>query len=44
MDGKEVLTERRNLNIPIGHLTAGMYFVKVFDEKGRFALKKFVKN
>ena len=43
-DGREILTEKQNWNIPIGHLQAGMYFIKIYDNKGRFALKKFVKN
>lgn len=43
--GREIITEKTSLTtIPVGVLPTGVYFVRVFDEKGRFATMEFVKN
>ena len=45
LSGREILTEKKNLTaVSVGELSTGAYFVRVFDDKGRFATLKFVKN
>lgn len=45
LKGREIWTENRSPSrINISSLATGVYFVRVFDENGRFATVKFMKN
>lgn len=45
LKGREIWTESQTpTRINISSLATGVYFVRVFDENGRFATIKFVKN
>lgn len=45
LKGREIWTENRTpTRINISSLATGVYFVRVFDEHGRFVTVKFVKN
>ena len=45
INGREIMSEKKNLsNLLVSKLPTGVYFIRVYDEKGRFATLKFVKN
>ncbi len=44
VQGREILTSKNTQNISTASFKSGLYFIKAFDEKGRFVTKSFVKN
>jgi photosystem II stability/assembly factor-like uncharacterized protein len=45
INGREIMTEFNPTNsIKINELNTGVYFIKLFDKKGRFTTQKFIKK